>query len=96
MLKISEDETIFKRPDRKLINVSMEDQPDMGMLQVNLQCDQCERLCVLSFMSREKLRYASVGKLAAVFSSLCGKLAKAQNVHKKQDGQLNLMSSAGE
>ena len=83
--------------DRKDISIAMERMPDLDMYQYSLECRNCHRACDFRFMSHEKLSFASVGKLAGVFSLPCRRLAEVlEKSLERQNGQLSLLSNVEE
>lgn len=81
--------------NRKDISVMMERMLDLDMYQYSLECRNCHRACDFRFMSHEKLSFASVGKLAGVFSLPCRRLAEVlEKSLVEQNGQLSLLSGA--
>lgn len=89
----------YQKPCNNKDNLSlfMEPAPHMGenQYQYGIQCHGCVRKCQFSFIFRNGLRFAFVGKLGAVFSSRCVKLQELDE-EKKPDGQLSLISNAGD
>lgn len=62
---------------KERIDVTMEAVPESSMARlVKIRCVHCPRNCDVSFSTRNKLSFASVGRLVGVFSTLCGKLEK--------------------
>ncbi len=62
---------------RERIDVTMEAAQESSMARlVKIRCVHCPRNCDMSFCTRLRLSFVSVGKLVGVFSMLCGKLEK--------------------
>lgn len=62
--------------------------------QYEIECSGCLYGCRFGFDSPIRLSYASVGKLASVFSLPCRKLAKVMEVQQDHAGLLSLLSNA--
>lgn len=83
-------------PGKEDLFVSMEYLPELNINQYTIECQGCLKGCVFHFRSPRKLSFAFVGSLAGGFSSPCRKLAKADATSDAPDGQLSLISAAGE
>ena len=87
------------RYSRKDITVTMEPWQDSGLVRYGLECFQCGNKCEFHFISRKGLSFASVGKLAGVFSLPCRHLAEEERRRALFDepiGQLSLISGASD
>lgn len=83
---------------RKDITVTMEPWQNSGLVRYGLECFQCEYKCEFHFINLKGLSFATVGKLAGVFSLPCRRLAEeeARRNRDVQDGQLSLISDAND
>lgn len=81
--------------DKTFIICEVANLPEFGMMQYRFTCEaDCEHRCTLTFETPKGPLFVYADKTAAVFSSLCKRLEKADADNARRVGQRSLISDA--